>query len=189
MNELSLFSGAGGGILGSQLLGWRTIGYVENNEYAQRILRRRIDDGFIDTAPIFTDVETFTRVAHLYRGFVDVVSAGFPCQPFSIASKTRAAEDDERNGWPATVDVIERVQPEFCYFENVRGLLSAGGGGVEDDTGRPVSSYFGTILRDLAALRYSTQWIVLGADDVGGRHIRKRLWIRARKMADSDCSR
>ena len=186
LKELSLFTGAGGGVLGANLLGWRTLGYVENNDYAQRIIRRRIDDGILDAAPIFTDVRSFTSICRVYRGFVDVVSAGFPCQPFSIASKKREAGDDERNMWPATIEIIRKVEPELCFFENVAGLLSAGFGRVEDETGRPVSPYFGTILRDLAEAGYDAEWCVLGADDVGAWHRRKRLWIRARKISNTN---
>ena len=83
MNELSLFSGAGGGVLASKLLNWRTIGYVEWDEYCQKVIAQRIKDKLYERAPIFTDVREFIEsgAARQYRGFVDVVSAGFPCQP------------------------------------------------------------------------------------------------------------
>jgi len=97
VNELSLFSGAGGGLLGTHLLGWKHIGYVEFNDYCQRVIAARIKDGILDNAPIFTDVCQFVQsgAAQQYRGFADVVTAGFPCQPFSVAGK-RAGADDER---------------------------------------------------------------------------------------------
>ena len=176
MKELSLFSGAGGGVYGSKLLGWKTIGYVEFSYYPQQILRKRIDDGIFDKAPIFTDVREFVQsgAARQYRGFVDVVSGGFPCQPFSVAGK-RKASDDSRDMWPATMEVIRAVKPPIVYLENVPGLLSAT---VDDGTGRLVH-YFGTILRDLAESGYDVKWCVLGADDVGGIHHRKRVWILA----------
>ena len=87
MKELSLFSGAGGGVLGTKLLGWEAIGYVEYNEYCQQVIAQRIEDGFLDEAPIFSDVRAFLSegYAESYQGMVDVVTAGFPCQPFSIA--------------------------------------------------------------------------------------------------------
>lgn len=176
MNELSLFSGAGGGLLGTKLLGWTHIGYVEFNEYCQQVIRARIDDGYLDEAPIFTDVREFLQsgAARQYRGFTDVLTSGFPCQPFSVAGK-RQGKDDERNMWPATVQIIREVQPEFCLLENVPGLLSAS---VDDESGRPVH-YFGEILRDLAESGYDARWCVLGADDCGAPHRRKRLWIKA----------
>lgn len=76
MRELSLFTGAGGGVLGSLLLGWRTVGYVEHDPYCQRVLLARIRDGAIHDAPIFEDVRRFDGKP--WDGVVDVVSAGFP---------------------------------------------------------------------------------------------------------------
>ena len=164
VRELSLFSGAGGGLLGTKLLGWTHVGYVEWNEYCQRVIAQRIADGYLDSAPIFTDVREFAQsgAADQYRGIADVVSAGFPCQPFSVAGK-QAGADDERNMWPATVEVIRRVQPQSVLLENVPGLISCG--------------YLGTVLADLAALGFVGRWGVLGACDAGAPHKRDRLWI------------
>ena len=169
MRELSLFSGAGGGLLGTRLLGWRPVGYVEWNDYCQRVIAQRITDGILPAAPIFTDVREFVRsgAADQYRGFVDVVTGGFPCQPFSVAGK-RAGADDARNMWPATMEVIRRVQPAWAFFENVPGLLSSG--------------YFGAILSDLAEGGYDVGWRILSAADVGAAHLRRRLWIAAHAM-------
>lgn len=172
MRELSLFSGAGGGLLGTKLLGWRAVGYVERDGYCQAVLEARIRDGLLDPAPIFGDVRAFLRDgwADRYRGLVDVVTAGFPCQPFSVAGKRKAC-GDERNLWPETAEVLQRVQPAFALLENVPGLLSA-----RSADGR---HYFGTVLGDLAALGFDAEWGVLGAADVGAPHLRKRLWILA----------
>lgn len=166
MRELSLFTGAGGGLLGTKLLGWKHCGYVEWNEYCQRVIAARIADGYLDNAPIFTDVREFAQsgAAEQYRGIADVVSAGFPCQPFSVAGK-QAGADDERNMWPSTVEVIRIVQPRSVLLENVPGLISCG--------------YLGTVLSDLAALGYVGRWGVLGACDAGAPHKRDRLWIVA----------
>lgn len=166
MNELSLFTGAGGGVLGSLLLGWRTIGYVEWDNYCQQVIRRRIEDGILHNAPIFGDIRAFIGdgYAERYRGMVDVITAGFPCQPFSIAGK-RAGEDDPRNMWPATIECIRVVRPRFALLENVPGLLSSG--------------YFGTILGDLAESGYDARWRILSAAELGAPHLRKRVWIVA----------
>ena len=176
LTELSLFSGGGGGVLASKLLGHRIIGYVEWDKYCQQVLAARITDGFIDAAPIFTDVREFVQsgAAREYRGFADVVSGGFPCQPFSHAGK-RGGVEDERNMWPATLEVVKCVEPSICFFENVPGLLSAS---VDNGPNGPVF-YYGEILRDLAETRLFDRinWGVLGADDVGAAHRRKRLWI------------
>ena len=176
MRELSLFTGAGGGIYGSKLLGWHTVGYVEWEDYPQRVIAQRIKDGIFDNAPIFTDVREFVQsgAARQYRGFVDVVTGGFPCQPFSVCGK-RKASNDSRDMWPATMDVIRAVKPPVVFLENVPGLLSAT---VDDGTGRSIH-YFGTVLRDLAEGGYDVKWCVLGAGDVGAPHYRKRLWILA----------
>src|SRR3990167_5510556 len=106
MNELSLFTGAGGGVLGSKLLGHRLVGYVEYEPYCQEILKQRIADGILDAAPIFGDIRKFISegYAESYQG-VDLVSAGFPCQPFSVAGKG-LGEKDPRNMWPATLRCI-----------------------------------------------------------------------------------
>ena len=166
MRELSLFSGAGGGLLGTMLLGWRPVGYVEWDDYCQRVLRARIDDGYLPDAPIFGDIRAFISdgYAASYTGMVDVITAGFPCQPFSTAGK-RAGADDPRNMWPATIDVIRVVRPRYCLLENVPGLLSSG--------------YFGTILGDLVESGYDARWRVLSAAEVGAPHKRDRLWIVA----------
>lgn len=166
LNELSLFTGAGGGLLGTKLLGWKAIGYVEKETYCQKVIRQRIADGILDAAPIFGDIRKFISdgYAASYTGLVDVVTAGFPCQPFSVAGKRKGA-DDERNMCPATIETIRIVRPRFAFMENVPGLLSSG--------------YFGTVLRDLHEAGYDARWMVLGADDCGAPHRRKRLWILA----------
>lgn len=164
MNELSLFTGAGGGLMGTKLLGWRNIGYVEWNEYCQQVIRARVDDGSIDEAPIFTDVREFvlSGAAREYRGFADVVTAGFPCQPFSHAGK-RGSEADDRNMWPATLDVLCETRPKYAYLENVAGLLSV--------------EYIRTIFADLAAIGFDARWGSFSAEDRGAPITRKRLFI------------
>jgi len=166
LNELALFAGAGGGILGGKLLGWRTIGYVEYEKYCQKILKQRIADGILDATPIFGDIRSFISegYAERYRGMVDVITAGFPCQPFSVAGK-QAGEYDPRNMWPATLRCIRLIRPRYAFLENVPGLISSG--------------YFGTVLGGLAEIGYDARWCVLGADDCGAPHRRKRLWILA----------
>jgi DNA (cytosine-5)-methyltransferase 1 len=187
MNELSLFTGAGGGVYGSKLLNHRVIGYVEFNEYCQKIIRQRIEDGIFDEAPIFTDVRAFADIAEVYRGVTDVLTAGFPCQPFSVAGQ-RAAEDDERNMWPYVKKICAEIQSPILFLENVPGLLSVGTGSLGDESEGYVHGYFGEILRDLDEIGYDARWTVLGADDCGhgGKHRRKRLWIKCRRRDASN---
>ena len=169
MNELSLFSGCGiGSWAFRNAYDWRTVGYVEWEPYCQQVIAQRIKDGFLDEAPIFGDIRTFNaEFAASYRGVVDVVTGGFPCQPHSVSGQ-RAGSADERDMWPALCDTLRLVAPRCFFGENVRGLLSSESGG-----------YFGRILGDLADLGYYTRWGVLSAADVGAQHKRERLWIVA----------
>ncbi len=163
MNHLSLFTGAGGGELGALLLGWRTIGYVEWDDYCQRVLAQRIKDGILHDAPIFSDIKTFNSggYAASYQGLVDVISGGFPCQPFSVAGK-QAGADDERNMWPDTAKSIRLVRPRYVLLENVPGIRN----------------YLPVVISDLRRLGYTVRRpLRLGADDVGAPHRRKRVWI------------
>lgn len=164
LNELSLFTGAGGGVLASKLLGWKTIGYVEYEKYCQQVIEQRIKDKIFDNAPIFSDIRAFISegYAHSYKGMVDVISAGFPCQPFSVAGK-QAGAGDPRNMWPQTLECIRIVQPRFCFLENVPALVTSG--------------YFGTVLSGLVESGYDCRWRILSAAEVGAPHKRDRLWI------------
>ena len=166
MKELSLFTGAGGGLTGTALLGWEPIGYVEWNVYCQRVIAQRIKDGAIPRAPIFSDVRAFASEGYAasYQGMVDVVTAGFPCQPFSTSGHQKG-EHDERNMWPATLDSIRIVQPRYAFLENVPGLLA--------------DKYINRIFGDLAEIGLDARWCVLGGEDVGGVCNGKRLWIVA----------
>lgn len=179
MNELALFAGAGGGILGTRLLGWRTICAVEFNPYRQAVLLARQADGVLDPFPLWSNVETFDGAA--WRGRVDVLTAGFPCQPFSLAGRKRGAKDP-RNRWPDTLRVLLECGAPYAFLENVPGLLGRHG-------------YFGTILRDLAEGGYDAVWDCFSAGARGAAHCRERLWIlahrrgwidRAAHVADAD---
>ena len=169
MQYLSLFSGAGGGDLAAQhIKGWTCAGYVEIDDYARQVLAARIADGHLDDAPIYGDVREFVAdgTAATYAGRVDVVVAGFPCQPFSEAGDQNS-DDDPRNMWPACVDVLCVVRPRLAFLENVAGLLAGSHG------------YYGRILGDLANLGFNAEWGVLSASAVGAPHRRRRLWIVA----------
>ena len=163
LRELALFAGVGGGQLGSKLIGGiRTICYVEKEAYCQEVIKARIRDGIFDDAPIWDDIRDFDGTR--WTGCVDLVSAGFPCQPFSAAGK-QEGELDDRNLWPDTIRVIREVGPEWCLLENVPRLLGF--------------AYFGTILRDLAEAGFDARWCTISAADVGAPHKRERLWIMA----------
>lgn len=160
MNELALFAGAGGGILGGKLLGWRTVCAVEWEPYPASVLCARQNDGLLPPFPIWDDVQTFDGKP--WRGIVDVVSGGFPCQDISAAGKG-AGIDGERSGmWREMARIIREVRPRFVFVENSPMLTSRG---------------LGTVLGDLASMGFDAKWGVLGAADVGANHQRDRIWI------------
>jgi len=162
LNELALFAGAGGGILGGHLLGFRTICAVEWDAYSASVLCVRQNDGLLPTFPIWDDVQTFD--GHPWRGIVDVVSGGFPCQDISAAGKG-AGLDGERSGlWREMFRIICEVGPRFVFVENSPNLTSRG---------------LGTVLGDLASVGFNARWGVLGAGDIGAKHQRDRIWIMA----------
>ena len=175
MRELSLFTGAGGGLLGTKLLGWTLAGCVEWEDYCQRLLRQRMEDGHIETAPIFGDIRTFISEGYAasYQGMVDIITAGFPCQPFSTAGKQLGA-DDPRNMWPATLECISIIRPRFALLENVPSLLASG--------------YFGRILGDLAKSGYDVKWVCITASSIGAIHKRERIWIACSRSDSKVCS-
>lgn len=160
MNELALFAGAGGGILGGKLLGWRTVCAVEQNPYCISVLAQRQNEGILPPFPIWDDVCTFDGT--IWRGTVDVVSGGFPCQDISTSGRG-AGINGERSGlWREMSRIIREVQPTWVFAENSPALTSRG---IE------------VVLRDLAEMGYDAEWGVLGASDVGANHKRKRIWI------------
>jgi DNA (cytosine-5)-methyltransferase 1 len=162
VNELALFAGAGGGILGGKLLGWRTVCAVEWEAYPASVLCARQNDGLLETFPIWDDVCSFDGKP--WRGIVDVVSGGFPCQDISAAGKG-AGIDGERSGmWGEMARIIHEVQPKFVFVENSPMLTSRG---------------LGRVLGDLASMGFDARWGVLGGSDVGAVHRRDRIWIVA----------
>lgn len=160
--ELALFAGAGGGILGGHLLGWRTVCAVERDAYAAGVLAQRQNDGCLPPFPIWSDVTTFDGKP--WRGRVDVVSGGFPCQDISAAGRGEGISGARSGLWSEFARIIGEVRPRFVFVENSPMLTSRG---------------LGRVLGDLAALGYDAEWGVLGAADVGAPHQRDRIWIVA----------
>ena len=162
MNELALFAGAGGGILGGKLLGWRTVCAVERDAYAAQILAQRQNDRLLEPFPIWSDVQTFDGTR--WRGIVDVVSGGFPCQDISAAGKGAGIEGARSGMWKEMARIIGEVRPRYAFVENSPMLTTRG---------------LGTVLADLASLGFDAEWGVLSAADVGANHQRERIWILA----------
>ena len=172
--EMSLFSGYGGFSLGLRLAGLntRTICYVEWDKYCQQVIQARIGDGHLDDAPIWDDIKSFD--GRPWCGVVDILSAGFPCQPHSNAGLRKGADDD-RNLWSDTLRIIGEVGPRLVILENVSGIL------VGSD-GRP--PYGGTVVGELAEIGYDAEWRVVSAADAGAPHLRNRWWLVAYPNAD-----
>ena len=162
LHELALFAGAGGGILGGKLLGWKTICAVEWDAYARNVLVARQNDGCLDPFPIWDDVQTFD--GRPWRGRVDVVSGGFPCQDISAAGKGAGIEGERSGMWVEMARIIGEVRPRFAFVENSPMLTSRG---------------LGTCLGDLATMGYHARWGIVGAYHAGAPHKRDRIWIVA----------
>ena len=165
LRELALFAGAGGGILGGHLLGWKCVCAVEIEDYPRKVLLARQRDGCLPRFPIWDDITTFDGTE--WRGRVDVVSGGFPCQDISCAGKGKGLSGERSGLWAEMARVIGEVQPRFVLVENSPMLTSRG---------------LGVVLGDLASLGYDARWGVLGAIDAGAPHKRDRIWI----VADGD---
>jgi DNA (cytosine-5)-methyltransferase 1 len=160
LRELALFAGAGGGILGGLLHGWRTVAAVEIEDYPRRVLLQRQADGILPRFPIWDDVQTFDGKP--WRGKVDVISGGFPCQDISCAGTGSGLAGSRSGLWSEMSRIIGEVQPTHVFVENspilaVRGL--------------------GDVLGDLAHMGFNARWGVLGAHACGGPIERERVWI------------
>lgn len=162
MNELALFAGSGGGILGGHLLGWRTVCAVERDAYSAQVLAQRQNDGALPTFPIWSDVCSFN--GRPWRGLVDVVSGGFPCQDISAAGNGDGIDGARSGLWREMARIIGEVRPKEAYLENSPLLVGRG---------------LAVVLGDLAEMGYDAQWCIVSASEVGAAHQRDRLWIVA----------
>lgn len=142
----------------------RTVCYVEREAFAASTLVKHMEAGTLDPAPIWSDLVTFDGTA--WRGRVDCITAGFPCQPHSVAGK-RKGTDDERWLWQDITRIIRDVSPRLIFLENVRGLLSSGG--------------FTPVITTLVSLGFDIEWGVLAASQVGATHQRERIFILANR--------
>ena len=158
MTHLSLFTGIGGIDLAAEWAGFETVAMVERDKFCQQVLAKRFPN-----APIYDDVTTFD--GYKYEKEIDLLSAGFPCQPHSLAGK-RKASGDERDLWSEVVRILGETKPRFFLGENVPGLLTS-------ESGR----FFGRILNDLESLGYCVGWGCYGAKDIGAVHRRNRVFI------------
>ena len=156
LNELALFAGAGGGLLGTHQLGLVPVCAVERNEHRRCVLMRRQCDGHLPAFPIWDDVYTFE--GREWAGTIDVVSGGFPCQAFSTASRGRKTAIDL---WPEMRRVVREVEPAYVFAENVTKAA------IEQAAS------------DCASMGYKTEMLSLSAADLGADHERQRYWLLA----------
>tara|TARA_R110000744_G_scaffold367373_8_gene476837 strand:+ start:124 stop:1152 length:1029 start_codon:yes stop_codon:yes gene_type:complete len=156
----SLFSGIGGFDFAAQMMGWENVFHCEWNEFGQKILKY-----YWPKAITYEDI-TKTDF-NIYRGRIDILTGGFPCQPYSSAGK-RLGKEDDRHLWPEMLRAIREIKPRYVVAENVSGLLSWNGGMV-----------FNEVQADLEAQGYEVQPVVLPACAVNAPHRRDRVWFVA----------
>ena len=157
MNELALFAGAGGGLLASNLLGHDIVCAVERDEFCQHVLVQRQNDKILQPFPIWDDICTFD--GRPWKGTVDLVSGGFPCQAFSSAARGRNIA--EKDLWGEMRRIVREVRPHLIFAENVseRAILQA--------------------QNDLLQDGYNSKYLKLSAKDLGADHERDRFWLLA----------
>jgi len=156
----SLFSGIGGFDLAAQWMGWDNKFHCEWNEFGQKVLHH-----YWSNAESFTDITKtdFTK----YANKIDILTGGFPCQPYSSAGK-RKGKEDERHLWPQMLRAIREVSPRFVVGENVRGLTNWNGGMV-----------FEEVCSELESYGYQVAPVIIPACSLGAPHRRERIWFVA----------
>lgn len=168
MNHLGLFEGIGGFSLAAQWMGWKTIGWCEWDPFCQEVLRKNFPEVIAENQHGDITKTDFTK----YRGTVDILTGGFPCQPYSSAGK-RLGTADSRHLWPEMLRAIREVQPRYIVGENVRGLTNWNGGLVFDQ-----------VQADLEAEGYEVLPFLLPACGVNAPHRRDRIWFVAHAVSD-----
>jgi len=161
MKLLDLFAGIGGFSLAAHWAGWETVAFCERDKFCQQVLRKN----FGKNIEIYDDITTFDATP--FRGTADVISGGFPCQPYSQAG-LRKGTDDDRHLWPEMLRVIGEVRPRYVVGENVLGLVNWGGGLV-----------FEQVQSDLEAQGFEVIPFLLPACAVNAPQLRNRVWFVA----------
>lgn len=156
MKHLALFNGIGGFQLAAYLVGWENVAHVEIDEWCNRVVKQHFPE-----SESHTDIKNFNGTK--YKGTIDIITGGFPCQPFSVAGKRKGKEDD-RYIWPQMLRVIKEVEPAWIVGENVTGII----GMVLEQ-----------VLSDLESSGYNTETFIIPACSIGALHKRDRLWIVA----------
>lgn len=166
MKHASLFSGIGGFDLASKWMGWENVFSCEFDPFCQSVLKHHFP-----TTTHYGDIRQLDGTK--YRGTIDVLTGGFPCQPFSVAGQRRGT-DDNRFLWPEMLRVIREIQPTWIVAENVRGIVSIDSGLV-----------FERVCSEMEANGYEVQPFCIPACAVGAPHRRERMWFIARSNSSS----
>ena len=161
MKHIGLFEGIGGFSLAARWMGWKTVAWCEWNEFGQKVLRHHFPEAEGHGDITKTD---FTK----YANRIDILTGGFPCQPYSTAGK-RLGKEDERHLWPEMLRAIREIAPRYVVGENVRGLVSWNGGMVFDE-----------VQTDLETCGYEVLPFILSACAVNAPHRRDRIWFVAK---------
>ncbi len=173
VTHLGLCAGYGGIELGLKraIPSLRTVALCEIEAFAISNLVAKMEAGLMDPAPIWPDLKTFPWAA--FRDRVDILTGGYPCQPFSAAGQ-RKGKQDPRHLWPFIADGIRLLKPKCCFFENVEGHISLG---------------LSDVIEDLAGMGYRTTWGIFSASECGAPHQRKRVFIMAYSSARGKLAR
>lgn len=167
LRMLDLFAGIGGfSYAGEKLVGgYETVAFCEYDDHAQKVLRKHWPE-----TEIITDIRDLANDADRFRGLVDIITGGYPCQPFSQAGK-RLGDQDDRHLWPEMLRVIEAVRPRWVIGENVAGHITMG---------------LDTVLSDLEGAGYACRCFVIPAVAADARHRRDRCWIVAHSDSEGE---
>lgn len=170
MRHGSLFSGIGGFDLAAEWMGWENVFHCEIEEFPRKVLKH-----YWPNATSYEDIKQTDFTIH--RGELDILTGGFPCQPYSVAGKRKGKEDD-RHIWPEMLRAIREIEPTWVVGENVRGLIGWNGGMVFDE-----------VQADLEAIGYEVQPFLLPACGVNAPHRRDRVWFVAYSNHQRSCTR
>lgn len=168
MKHGSLFSGIGGFDLAAEWMGWENVMHCEINPFGRQVLKY-----YWPNAISYEDITKTDFTIH--RGGIDILTGGFPCQPFSMAGKRKGTED-ERHLWPEMLRAIREIMPRWVVGENVSGITNWDGGVV-----------FEQVQADLEAEGYEVQAYILPACGVNAPHRRDRVWFVAKNPLRDGC--